>query len=167
MKLHVVLTKTDADILAFKNSLPKGEWSKTVAIILNAALKGDVATLPMNFKFEPIRENVHTKISLPDEFVKKCHKKLGAEKGNLTTVIKAEIKKCIRKNLLAFNIKRFSYAELMSMFEQMLCRVDERSDGIGEVKQRSKLVLKLHHRAMNDLIGELRQITYKEVNKNG
>ena len=43
------------------------------------------------------------------------------------------------------------------MFEQMLCRVDERNDGIGEVKQRSKLVLKLHHRAMNDLIDELRQ----------
>ncbi len=166
MKLHVVLTKTDADILAFKNSLPKGEWSKTVAIILNAALKGEVATMPMNFKFEPIRENVHTKISLPDELIKKCRKKLGAEKGNLTTVIKAEIKKCIRKNLLAFNIKRFSYAELRSMFEQMLCRVDERIDGIGEVKQRSKLVLKLHHRAMNELIDELRQITYKGVNKN-
>ncbi len=167
MKLHIVLTKSDADILAFKNSLPKGEWSKTVAIILNAALKGDVATLPMNFKFEPIRENVHTKISLPDKLIKKCRKKLGGEKGSLTTVIKAEIKKCIRKNLLAFNVKRFSYAELRSMFEQMLCRVDERIDGIGEVKQRGKLVLKLHHRAMNDLIGELRQITYKGVNKNG
>lgn len=167
MKLHVVITKTDTDILAFKNSLPKGEWSKAVVLILNAALKGEVATLPMNFKFEPIRENVHTKISLPDELVKKCRKKLGAEKGNLTTVIKAEIKKCIRKNLLAFNVKRFSYTELSQIFEQMLCRVDERINGICDVKQRSKLILKLHQRAMNDLINELRQITYQEVNKNG
>ncbi len=167
MKLHIVLNKTDADILAFKNSLPKGEWSKTVAIILNAALKGEVATMPINFKFEPIRENVHTKISLPDEFVKKCRKKLGAEKGNLTTVIKAEIKKCIRKNLLAFNVKRFSYTELRSMFEQMLCRVDESINGIGDIKQKSKLILKLQHRAMSELIEELRQIAYKEVNKNG
>ncbi len=167
MKLHVVLTKKDADILAFNNFLPKGEWSKTVAIILNAALKGEVATLPMNFKFEQTRENVHTKISLPDELVKKCRKKLGAEKGNLTTVIKAEIKKCIRKNLLAFNVKNFSCAEIRSMFEQMLCRVDESINGIGDVKQRSKLILKLHHRAMNELIDELRQITYTEVNQNG
>ncbi len=167
MKLHIVLTKMDADILAFKNSLPKGQWSKTVAIILNAALKGEVATMPMNFKFEPIRENVHTKISLPDELVKKCRKKLGAEKGNLTTVIKAEIKKCIRKNLLAFNVKRFSYAELRSMFEQMLCRVDEKIEGLGDIKQRNKVVHQMHHRAMDELIDELRQITYEEVKKNG
>lgn len=167
MKLHVVLTKNDGDILAFKKSLPKGEWSKTVAIILNAALKGEVATLPMNFKFEPIRENVHTKISLPDELLRKCHKKLGCKRGSLTTVIKAEIKKCIQKNLLAFNIKKFSYAEIRLIFEQMLCCVDERIDGIGDLKQRSKLILKLQHQAMNELIDELRQITYKEVNKNG
>ena len=167
MKLHVVLTKNDGDILAFKKSLPKGEWSKTVAIILNAALKGEVATLPMNFKFEQIRENVHTKISLPDELLRKCRKKLGCEKGSLTTVIKAEIRKCIRKNLIAFNVKKFSYAEIRLIFDQMLCRVDERIDGIGDLKQRSKLILKLHHRAMNELIDELRQITYKEVNKNG
>lgn len=167
MKLHVVLTKNDGDILAFKKSLPKGQWSKTVAIILNYALKGEVATLPMNFKFEKIRENVHIKISLPDELLRKCHKKLGCERGSLTTVIKAEIRKCIRKNLLAFNIKKFSYAEIRSMFEQMLCRVDEHIAGIGDLKQRSKLILKLHHRAMNELIDELRQITYKEVNKNG
>lgn len=167
MKLHVVLTKNDGDILAFKKSLPTGEWSKTVAIILNAALKGEVATLPMNFKLEPIRENIHTKISLPDELLRKCHKKLGCERGTLTTVIKAEIRKCIRKNLLAFNIKKFSYTEIRLIFEQMLCRVDERIDGIGDLKQRSKLILKLHHRAMNELIDELRQITYKEVNKNG
>ena len=167
MKLHIVLTKNDGDILAFKKSLPKGEWSKTVAIILNAALKGEVATLPMNFKFEQIRENVHTKISLPDELLRKCHKKLSCKKGTVSTVIKAEIRKCIRKNLLAFNVKKFSYAEMRLMFEQMLCRVDERIGGIGDLKQRSKLILKLHHRAMNELIDELRQTTYKEVNKNG
>ena len=53
------------------------------------------------------------------------------------------------------------------MFEQMLCLVDERIDGIGDLKQRSKLILKLQHHAMNELIDELRQMTYKEVNKNG
>ncbi len=167
MKLHIVLTKTDADILAFKNSLPKGQWSKTVAIILNAALKGEVSTMPMNFKFEPIRENIHTKISLPNELVKKCRKKLGAEKGNFTTVIKAEIKKCIQKNLLAFNVKRFSYAELRSAFEQTLRRVDEKIEGLGDVKQRSKVMHQTHHSTMRELIDELRKTTYKEVNKNG
>ena len=167
MKLHIVLTKTDADILAFKNSLPKRQWRKTVAIILNAALKGNVATLPMNFKFEPIRENVHTKISLPDELVKKCRKKLSGEKGTLTTVIKAEIKKCIQKNLLAFNVKRFSYTELRSMFEQTLRHVDEKMEGLDDVKQRNKVVHQMHHRAMRELIDELRKTTYKEVNKNG
>ncbi len=64
-----------------------------MAMILNAALKGEVAALPMKLRIEPIRENVHTKISLPDELLRKCRKKLGCEKGTLTTVIKAEIRK--------------------------------------------------------------------------
>ncbi len=165
MKLHVVLTKKDADILAFKNSLPKGEWSKTVAIILNNALKGEVATLPMKFRIEPIRENVHAKISLPDELLRKCRKKLGCEKGTLTTVIKAEIRKCIRKNLLVYSVRKFSSAELREIFEQMIDRVDEKIDALGAVNQKAKLVHKLHHRAMSELIGELEQITYKEVIK--
>ncbi len=97
MKLHVVLTKKDADILAFKNSLPKGEWSKHVKIILTAALKGEVADLPMNFGIKSIEENIDTKISLPEAVIEKCYKKFGCEKGKLTTVIKAEVRKCIRK----------------------------------------------------------------------
>lgn len=38
MKIHVVLTKKDADIAAFKKSIPQGEWSQTVAQILSCAL---------------------------------------------------------------------------------------------------------------------------------
>lgn len=56
MKLHTALTKKDADIAAFKKSLPEGEWSKTVVQIMNAAIRDRVADIPMNFAIEPLDE---------------------------------------------------------------------------------------------------------------
>ena len=46
MKIRIDLTKKDADIAAFKNSLPKGEWSKNVVQIMNAAMRDRVADIP-------------------------------------------------------------------------------------------------------------------------
>ncbi len=167
MKLHVVLTKKDADILAFKNSLPKGEWSKHVEIILTAALKGEVADLPMNFGIKSIEENVDTKISLSEAVIEKCYKKLGCKKGTLTTVIKAEVRKCIRKNLLLYKIGSFSYTDLNRLFEQMLCRVDENISKLDSAKQKNKHIHQKQHDAMNGLISRLKKIMYEGGDKNG
>ena len=104
-KYHVVLTPDEPEIIAFKKSLPQGELSKTVATIMTESLKDKVATIPMNFEIEPVIEDVHTKISLPEDLVQRFCKKFGCKQGNLTTAIKSEIKKCIMKNgllLLSF-----------------------------------------------------------------
>lgn len=70
-KYHVVLTPDEPEIIAFKKSLPQGELSRTVAIIINESLKDKVATIPMNFEIKPVIEDVHTKISLPEDLVQK------------------------------------------------------------------------------------------------
>ena len=57
MKIRIDLTKKDADIAAFKKSLPKGEWSKNVVQIMNAAMRDRVADIPMQFTIEALHEN--------------------------------------------------------------------------------------------------------------
>lgn len=49
MKIHLVLTKADADIICLKKSLPKGTFNKTVNEILSAEYKGKIAPVPCKF----------------------------------------------------------------------------------------------------------------------
>ena len=138
-KYHVVLTPDEPEIIAFKKSLPQGELSKTVATIMTESLKNEVATIPMNFEIEPVIEDVHTKISLPEDLVQRFCKKFGCKKGNLTTAIKSEIKKCIRKNLSLEPDKYFSSAKVKSIFGQVTNRVAEKKNSLdsGSEKRRS------------------------------
>ena len=82
-KYHVVLTPNEPEIIAFKKSLPQGIFSKLVVIIMTESLKDEVAEIFMNFKIEPVIEDVHTKISLPEELVQKFCEKFGCQKGIL------------------------------------------------------------------------------------
>ena len=90
-KYHVVLTPNEPEIIAFKKSLPQGDFSKLVVIIMTESLKDEVAEIPMDLKIEPVIEDVHTKITLPEEMVQKFCKKFGCKKGNLTSYIKREV----------------------------------------------------------------------------
>ena len=136
-KYHVVLTPDEPEIIAFKKSLPQGELSKTVAIVMTESLKDKVATIPMNFEIEPVIEDVHTKISLPEDLVQKFCKKFGCKKGNLSTAIKSEIKKCILKNLSLEPDKYFSSTKVKVIFGQVTKRVSREEKFFGR-RQRKK-----------------------------
>ena len=141
-KYHVVLTPDEPEIIAFKKSLTQGELSKTVAIIMSESLKDKVATIPMNFEIEPVIEDVHTKISLPEDLVQKFCKKFGCKKGNLTTAIKTEVKKCIRKNLSLEADRYFSSAKVKAIFGQVTNRVTEKKNSLDAGNERSRLIEK-------------------------
>lgn len=141
-KYHVVLTPDEPEIIAFKKSLPQGELSKTVATIMTESLKNEVATIPMNFEIEPVIEDVHTKISLPEDLVQRFCKKFGCKQGNLTTAIKSEIKKCIMKNLNPQQDKYFSSAKVNSIFSQVANRVAEKKNSLDTGSEKSRLIEK-------------------------
>ena len=141
-KYHIVLTPDEPEIIAFKKSLPQGELSRTVAIIINESLKAKVATIPMKFEIEPVIEDVHTKISLPEDLVQRFCKKFGCKKGNLTTAIKSEIKKCIRKNLSLKPDRYFSSAKVKDIFGQVINRVAEKKNSLDSGSERSRLIEK-------------------------
>lgn len=149
MKYHIVLTKKDADIAAFKKSLPKGAWSKHVELILSAALRDRIADIPMSFCIEPPDENLHTKISLPDKLIERCREQLGDEKGSLTGSIKAEIRRCIRKNLKVQPAERFSSTDVDEAFGRAFDYVNEKSKQLGDIRDKYKLVHKEYRRAFN------------------
>ena len=155
MKLHIVLTKKDADIAAFKKSLPQGQWSKHVVQIMTAAMRDRVANIPMDFRIEPLDKNLHTKISLPEKTAKRFCEKFGYEKGSFTTGIKAEIRRCIRKNLHQQTAKRFLSAELADTFCQLNRRADEKSKVLDGIREKHKLVHKEYRRAFRSMCDKL------------
>lgn len=141
-KFHVVLTPNEPEIIAFKKSLSQGSFSKSVATIMTESLKDKVAKIPMNFKIEPVIEDVHTKISLPEELVEKFCKKFGCQKGNLTSYIKKEVKKCILENLETEPDKYFSSTDVKAVFDQVINRVNEKRDSLDAGSEKIKLIEK-------------------------
>ena len=141
-KYHVVLTPDEPEIIAFKKSLPQGNFSKLVVIIMTESLNDEVAEIPMDFKIEPVIEDVHTKISLPEEMVQKFCEKFGCQKGNLTSFIKREVKKCIRKNLEIEPDKYFSSTDVNVVFDQVINRVNEKQNHMDAGSEKIKLIEK-------------------------
>ena len=141
-KYHVVLTPDEPEIIAFKKSLPQGNFSKLVVIIMTESLKDEVAKIPMDFEIEPVIENVHTKISLPEELVQKFCKKFGCQKGNLTSFIKREVKKCIQNNLEPLPDEFISSTNIKAVFDQVINRVNKKRDSLDAGSEKIKLIEK-------------------------
>ena len=141
-KYHVVLTPNEPEIIALKKSLPQGIFSKLVVIIMTESLKDEVAEIPMDFEIEPVIEDVHTKISLPEELVQKFCKKFGCQKGNLTSFIKREVKKCIQNNLEPLPDEFISSTNIKAVFDQVINRVNEKRDSLDAGSEKIKLIEK-------------------------
>lgn len=164
-KYHIVLTPDEPEIIAFKKSLPQGELSRTVAIIINESLQDKVATIPMKFEIEPVIEDVHTKISLPEDLVQKFCKQFGCKKGNLSTAIKKEIKKCIQKNLNPEPEEYFSSTKVEAIFNQVKNRVNEKVKLLDTGSEKSKLVEKEWMHAFCEMQNNLNQERNKNVGR--
>lgn len=128
MEFHIILTEQDADIICFKRSLPKGKFNETVIKIMRAAVRNKIAVMPMSFKIDRSVTKLNTKIDLPQDLVKKCYEKLGFKKGSFTTGVKAEIRRCIRKNLVVKR-ERLSIEEVKKLFEAATEMMNNRRGG--------------------------------------
>ena len=161
-KYHIVLTPDEPEIIAFKKSLSQGELSKTVATIMTESLKNEVAAIPMSFEIEPVIEDVHTKISLPEDLAHKFCKKFGCKKGNLTTAIKSEVKKCIKKNLNPQPDRYFSSTKAKVIFGKVINRVTEKKNSLDTCGEKSRLIEKEWMNAFY----EMKNTVNQERNKN-
>lgn len=161
MKIRIDLTKKDADIAAFKKSLPKGEWSKNVVRIMNAAMRDRVADIPMQFTIEALDEKIPTKISLPEKLAERFCEKFGYKKGNFSTGIKIEIRKCIRKNLKISSVKRFSSAEITAAFDEAFHRISEKGEMLDGRRDKNERVQREYRWAFNAMLETLTNSTKK------
>lgn len=94
--------------------------------------------------------------------VHKFCKKFGCKKGNLTTAIKSEVKKCIEKNLNPQPNKYISSAKVDAMFSNVFNRINKakKSPDTGSEKSRS-----IEKEWMNAFY-EMKNTVSKERNKN-
>ena len=155
MKIRIDLTKKDADIAALKKSLPKGEWSKNVVQIMNAAMRDRVDDIPMQFTIEALDEKIPMKISLPEKLAERFCEKFGCKKGNFSTGIKIEIRKCIRKNLKISSVKRFSSAEITAAFNEAFHRISEKGKMLDGRRDKNERVQRESRWAFNAMLDTL------------
>lgn len=120
MKFHLVLTKNDADIIAFKNSLSYKEFNESVIKILIKAVRGKVADIPMSFEIDRNVAEMHTKIEIDDELVKACQEALGFNKGRFTACVKQEIRRCIKKNNSVADTNSLDTEKIKEIFDNSL-----------------------------------------------
>lgn len=154
-KYHVVLTQNEPEIIAFKKSLPLGAFSNTVVKIMTESLKDEVATISMNFKIRPVIKDMHTKISLNDDLVKKFCKKFGCQKGNLTSYIKREVKKCIQKNLDFKPSDRLEAEFVKSEYNNVFIRAYQNLDSLHEGGEKNRVLeqqlIKSFYQMLNEI----------------
>ncbi len=155
-KYHVVLTPDEPEIIAFKKSLPQGHLSNTVELIMTESLNDKVAEIPLDFKIRPVIEDVHTKISLPEELVQKFCRKHGCKKGNLTSYIKREVKKCIQKNLNFKPISRLEAEFIKSAYNNVFIRAYKNCDGLPEGSEKNKAIEKELIKSFYQMLSEIK-----------
>ncbi len=160
MKFHMILTESDADIIAFKHSLPKGTFNNTVLKILRAATRGRTAEIPMCFEIDNSVPKLHTKIELNEDLVQSCYEKLGFEKGKFTTGVKAEIRKCIRKNLRTKN-ERIPIAIVETLFSRTLSYIEQKQEEYSESQGRTEAMLPHYRECVDRLIAELESVLWE------
>lgn len=152
MKIHVKLTEKDADIVALKNFLTEGKFNETVIRILNAALRGEVAKIPMEFEILPLRKKTQTKIDLSEEMIEKVKNSLG--RGLFTTKVKMLIRRCIRANLKELRTKRLSMARGRYLLEGAV-EIAHKNEGMPDGSDKCRQLLNAHHYALGALVNQL------------
>ncbi len=164
MKFHIVLTEADADIICFKRSLPNGKFNETVRKILWNATKGRVADTPMSFEIDRTVKKLHTKIELNEDLVQSCYENLGFEPNKFTTGVKAEIRKCIQKNLRT-KTDRIPLATVQKMFSDALALAEAKKQ--ERVDNGCSLSLYPYREAMEFLLAEIQNSLSKGGDENG
>ncbi len=151
MKFHIVLTEKNADIIAFKNFVPRGEFNKCVIMILRRAVTGKPIDKPVYFDIDFLAPKMHTTIDLPDDLVRQCYDKLKFKKGRFTTGVKEEIRKYIvrnRKNPIRRSMEIDRLKKILQITEDAMRDTRER---YADHPERNKCVLK-EYRNMLDVL---------------
>lgn len=99
MKIHMVLTENERNIIALKNNLKPTEFSKLVTNILIHKLRGETLIMPISFEVDIEASRTDVRITIDDSVANAFIKKFELKKGNISTAVKIEIDKFIRKNL--------------------------------------------------------------------
>ena len=156
MKIHIVLTKADADIICLKKSLPRGKFNEFVIKVLRHAAKGGLASVPMEFEIDGTVSELHTKIDLPEDLVKSCYEKLGFEKNKFTTGVKAEIRKCINKNRKVPTAERIPLTRIRNIVDENFLRIRNKEQQLEKHTHKNTLLFSSYERMIQNILSDLK-----------
>lgn len=154
MKFHLVLTKKDTDIIAFKNSVSPKTFGELVTKILKRAVRGRVAEIPMSFEINDEVCEMHTKIELDDELVKECQEVLGFEKGRFTACVKQEIRRCINKNLVIPKKEHIDNSPFKEILDNASLSIKKRKAELVDSPEKFRKMHKSYRAILSDVSRE-------------
>lgn len=149
MKFHVVLTETDADIIAFKKYLPHGKFNEAVIHILQHAVSGKPIERTMHFDIDLLVQRYDTKIDLPPDLVKQCKKLF---KGPFTTGVKEEIRKFIQNNRIDTTVPRYSVDKVTFLFEEAEKETERLKVLLANHPERHRALLRKYEELTDDIV---------------
>lgn len=158
MKIHLVLTKADADIICFKKSLPKGKFNEFVIKVLRHAAKGNVLSIPMDFEINGTVSELHTKIDLPEDLVRSCYENLGFEKNKFTTGVKKEIRKCISKNRKVPTVERIPLPTIRNIVDKHFLYLKNKEKQLETHPNKNALLFSSYKRMIQSVIANLKSV---------
>ena len=149
MKFHVVLTETDADIIAFKKYLPHGKFNEAVVHILQHAVSGKPIKRTMHFDIDLLVPRSDTKIDLPPDLVRQCKKLF---KGPFTTGVKEEIRKFIQSNRIDTTVPRYSVDKITYLFEEAEKETERLKVLLANHPEKHKALLRKYEELTDDIV---------------
>lgn len=158
MKFHLVLTKKDTDIIAFKNSVSPKTFGELVTKILKRAVRGRVAEIPMSFEINDEVCEMHTKIELDDELVKECKEILGFEKGRFTACVKQEIRRCINKNLVIPKKEHIDNGHIKEILDNASLSIKKRKTELVDSPEKFRKMHKSYRTILSNTANEFYKI---------
>ncbi len=123
--IHFVLSPEDNDLIAWKLSLPKRQFNRTVCEILVYESMGKIASIPHEFSSTDVSEPVHCLLRVQNENT--IHMLDNVAVGEVTAYIKKIIRKHIRKNIAKPNMVS---VELLLRFLYVVKARIENSKGV-------------------------------------
>ena len=147
--IHLVLSKDDADIIAWKNMLPTRTFNKFVNEILITESKGKIAAIPYNFSSIKETAPIHCRIVIESGSALDCLAKI--PKGQVTLSIKKIIRKHIRKN----RTKTLRLDLVIKLLSDFKTKIESKESGYAGVQDKYRKLCNCYDDTLKILFNQI------------
>ncbi len=151
--IHFVLSPSDSDLIAWRDSLPQRQFNKLVNEILAAEYKGKIATIPCKFSSAKVTADHHYRLIIRDVNARWYLKQFGW--GEVTENIKKVIRKHIKKNQSIE--KSANYELVVELLKRLNIKLNLKTDSTRGAEFRNKKLIEAYDRVIEKIFSSINE----------